>query len=254
MRWELKYLVPNKYLDALRSEIAPYTYLDKHGLGYEETGYTVRSIYLDSRSLTFYFEKKAGIKIRRKLRVRGYNVNRPTDWIFLEIKRKQEQAVSKNRAPLLFKDLEALFSDGRVADYIRSDDYFPNALDDARRFFFHVFRYDLRPTDMTVYEREAFMGCFDPTLRITFDRNLRGRYYPLLGELYCNDGLRSVLPGYFIMEVKYNTQYPGWLKPLIGKYHLQNQSISKYSLCLEVYHKEKDPVTTVLANTRTVYI
>jgi len=254
MRWEIKYLVPEKYLDALRADIAPYMYLDKHGVGYEEKGYTVRSIYLDSPTLTFYHEKKAGIKIRRKLRIRGYKDFHPDDWIFLEIKRKQEQAVSKNRAPLHFQDLETVFSTGKIDAFIRNDDYYPNALDDAHRFFFHVFRYDLRPTDMTVYEREAFLGCFDPTLRITFDRNLRGRYYPSLSELYCNDGLRTVLPGSFIMEVKYNTNYPGWLQPLISKYYLRMQSISKYTLCLEVYRNEKDKPATVLANTQTVYL
>lgn len=248
MRAEHKYLVPIAVLPKLRAAIAPFMVLDKHGRGYEEKGYTVRSIYLDTPSLKYYHEKKAGIKVRRKLRVRAYNESTPDSWIFLEIKRKVQSKVSKNRAPTSFENLEPLFTSGDVDRYVHNHAHYPDALDDARRFLYHVYRYGLRPTHITVYEREAFLGRFDGTLRITFDRNLRGGYYLPLDDLYTERGLRYALPGYFILEVKYNTRFPAWLRPVLARYSLRARAISKYCLCAELYEKQRDSKVTVLAN------
>lgn len=247
MRSEYKYLVPNAALPELRARIAPFVHLDRYGRGFEERGYTVRSIYLDTPSLRYYHEKKAGINVRRKLRVRGYNDGNDTDWIFLEIKRKVGSKVTKNRAPTTLADLKPLFATGDVARYVRTNAHYPLAYDDAYRFFYHVYRYNLRPTHLTVYEREAFLGRFDATLRLTFDRNLRGGFYPALGDVYRDTGLRYVFPGYFIVEVKYNTRFPAWLRSVLGKYDLRHRAISKYCVCAEVFNKQEDGKVAVLA-------
>ena len=248
MRSEYKYLVPNEVLPELRARIAPFVHLDRHGQGFEERGYTVRSIYLDTPSLRYYHEKEAGINVRRKLRVRGYNDCKDTGWVFLEIKRKVGDKVKKNRAPVFFRDLTPLFATGDVERYIQTSGHFPRAYDDAQRFFYHVYRYNLRPTHLTVYEREAFLGRFDATLRVTFDRNLRGGFYPSLGDIYREAGSRYVFPGHFIVEVKYNTRFPAWLRPILGRYSLRRRALSKYCRCAEVYQKERDNKVRVLAN------
>ncbi len=247
MRSEYKYLVPNEALPALRARIAPFVSLDRHGRGFEERGYTVRSLYLDTVSLRYYHEKMAGINVRRKLRVRAYNHHKAGDWVFLEIKRKVGRKVTKNRAPVSYEDLGPLFATGDVDRYIQPDSHYPDAHDDARRFFYHVYRYNLRPTHLTVYEREAFLGRFDGTLRVTFDRNLRGGSYPKLGEIYHEAGLRHVFPGHFILEVKYNTRFPAWLRSVLGPYGLRHRALSKYCLCAAVHKKHWDNKVTVLA-------
>ncbi len=248
MRSELKYFIPNDVVPILRAELAPYVYLDSHGRGFENVGYTVRSIYLDTHDLRYYREKKAGIKIRRKLRIRGYNTPTSTSWAFLEIKRKNEDKIHKNRAPVVHTDLEALFATGDVDTYIVKHAKYADAAEEARRFFYHVFRYNLRPTHMTVYEREAFLGRFDPTFRCTFDRNLRGGYYPKLSELYTYSNLREVRPGYTILEVKFDTQFPGWLRPMLATYDLRPRAISKYCHCAQVHKKQNDPKEAVMAS------
>jgi len=247
MRSELKYLVPKEALPRLRALLMPFMRLDRHGVGFENRGYTVRSIYLDTATLRYFQEKEAGLKVRRKLRIRGYNDWRPGDWVFLEIKRKVEDKVHKNRAPVLFKDLTQLFATGDVASTIIRHPHYPEALADAHRFCFHLYRYNLRPTHLTVYEREAFLGRFDSSLRITFDRNLRGGYYPALADLYSESGLRHVYPGFFIMEVKYNTRFPVWIRPMLAEYALRNRSLSKYCMCAELFDHHLDRKTAVLA-------
>lgn len=252
MRSEYKYLIPDDLLPTLREQIAPFVYLDPHGVGYEEVGYTVRSIYLDTADLRYYREKKAGIKVRRKLRVRGYNQYEAGNWLFLEIKRKVEGKVSKNRAPLAVEDLQALFDTGDIDHYIQTNEHYAHAREDARRFFFHVYRYGLRPTHMTVYEREAYLGRFDATFRLTFDRDLRGGFYPSLGNLYDEAGLRHVLPGHFVLEVKFNTRFPTWLRPILGQYDLRHRALSKYCTCAQAYEKQYDSKVTVMANATQV--
>lgn len=252
MRAEHKYLVPKKTLPELRRAIAPFMELDKHGRGYEEEGYTVRSTYFDTPSLRYYYEKQAGIAVRRKLRIRGYNQADGGQTVFLEIKRKVESQVSKNRAPVAFANLPALFATGDVERYVIQNEKFPDALDDARRFFYHIRRYDLRPAHTTVYEREAFVGRFDATLRITFDRNLRGASYQPLDRLYDEDGLRHAFADHFILEVKYNTRFPAWLRPVLGRYDFRRQALSKYCICARLHGRHTDGKVAVLANARPV--
>lgn len=249
-RVELKYLVREDEIPALRQEIEPFTVLDRHGREYENRGYTVRSIYLDTAGLRYYHEKKSGLRVRRKLRIRGYNDLKRGDWTFLEIKRKTQDRVSKNRAPVYFEAVENLFATGDVDRHVIHNRHYPGAFDDARRFFYHVYRYDLVPTFSTVYEREAFFGRFDPTLRITFDRGLRGRSYPALTDLYDDTYNRPVRPGFAIMEVKYNTLFPGWLRPILGIEGHRNEALSKYCLCAEISERQWDRKRSVLGSYR----
>jgi hypothetical protein len=247
MRTELKYLVPEAHLGALRAAVAPFVALDPYERGYEGRGYTVRSIYLDTAGLRYYEEKQAGLKTRLKLRIRAYNTPAGDDPVFLEIKRKDETTVSKDRVPVPFADLEPLFATGDLAACLPAD---AAVQERARRFFYHVYGYQLRPTSLTVYEREAFAGRFDPTLRITFDRNLRGKAYPSWADLGREAGLAYVHPGCFIVEVKFNTRFPEWLRPVLGRYGLRQQSLSKYGLCLETCRREADSPIAVLARAR----
>ena len=230
-RSELKYLVPEAHMEALRVALSPFVGCDPHGLAYEGHGYPVRSIYLDTPSLRDYHEKQAGIKVRRKLRIRCYDLKSDDDPVFFEIKRKQEDQIGKDRVLVRYRDIDAFLRTGDVERYVLSSD--PKMHDKARHFLFHVHGYRMRPTSLTVYEREAFAGLFDPTLCITFDRNLRGKVFPVWEDLRREEGLQHIHPGFFVLEVKFNTRFPAWLTPVLGRYGLRTQSVSKYCLCLE---------------------
>ncbi|MEM6648433.1 MAG: polyphosphate polymerase domain-containing protein [Bacteroidota bacterium] len=238
MRLEYKYRVPSHLLDEMREAIAPFMKLDKHGRGYENKGYTIRSIYFDSFNLRYYHEKAAGIHTRRKIRVRAYNAFSPDARVFLEIKRKRNMAIAKARALLRYADLEPLLRTGHYQTYVNPypDDPERNtaAQEEARRFLYHIYGYHLRPVNLVVYEREAYLGTGDPTLRITFDRDLRGKTHPGLGDMFDNDlTLVESLRDHFIMEVKFNTFFHGWLNPLLGQYNFVREAISKYKRVLD---------------------
>ena len=247
-RTELKYLLPDRELPELKSRIEPFVQLDPHVRGRESECYTVRSIYLDTPGLRYYHEKKAGIRVRRKLRIRGYNDLRAGDWVFLEIKRKVQNRVSKNRAPISYETLPQILGSGDVDRYVLTNRHYPNSREDGRRFFYHVYRYGLIPTFSTIYEREAYFGRFDPSLRITLDRGLRGGSYPSVTDLDDESLLRTVRPGHTIVEVKFDSIFPRWLRPVLGRFDLRMEALSKYCMCAEVSGRNWDRPNSVLGS------
>lgn len=249
LREELKYVLPVHDLPVLRKAIAPFTQLDPHGRGFEEEGYTVRSIYLDSPNLLYYHEKQAHLQNRLKLRIRGYNKAVEGN-VFLEIKRKYSSQVAKERTAVSHADLGDLFESGRFADYVC--DSTASGIDAGRRFFYHVYKELLRPTNLVVYEREAFQGQFDRSFRITFDRNLRGSLYPSFEGLFAEDGMRDVMPGYLIMEVKFGTRMPVWMSQIIAEFGLMQRAASKYCMVVDLFDRRRDMKSAVLASAPAV--
>lgn len=248
-RLEYKYLVPLEELSRLRQAISPFVEADEYAQN--ETGeYTVHSVYFDTFSLDYYYQKVAGIQHRKKIRVRGYNERERDTPVFLEIKRKNNMAISKKRAPLLFKHIRDLFVIGDVEQYVLNGDGTPEAVEDARRFFYHVYRHALRPTVLIRYEREAFFGKFNSSLRITFDKNLRSSPYPALEDLFGADGAVSSLLGHFILEVKFHDcipSIPSWLKTILEHFNLKRAALSKYTICLDTHRipRESSKLSTL---------
>ncbi|ASB47785.1 polyphosphate polymerase domain-containing protein [Alkalitalea saponilacus] len=236
LRYERKYLVPNEQMDALRKRLMPfvvpdkYAHPNKHGLHQ----YTVRSIYLDSLDMECYTQKDSGIKLRRKLRIRGYDKLNDKSKVILEIKRKIGNRIKKHRSTLLYKDLEDMMKYSRLEDYIITGSR-KEALDDAKRFFFHLKKKQYRPSNLIVYEREAYQGKIDAGVRITFDKNIRSKVYPKLDALYEDKHLKRLFNNHFVLEIKYFTnEMPIWARSLVQEFKLRNDAISKYTIGYDV--------------------
>ena len=236
-RLEYKYLFPMSALDAVRREIRPYVEADPHARKREDNTYTVRSIYMDTPNFECYRTKVDGMCYRFKYRVRGYDTPMGRDVIFLEIKRKRVNAISKNRAPLHFEDLSALLQTGDIDSHILSFSGNGREKADAGRYLYHYHAKGLRPVVLIHYDREAYVGRFDDSLRITFDKNLRSGIYPALDDLYSEERARFAMTQSFILEVKFHHGLPAWVTALIRRHGLMRQSLSKYTICLES-HRE----------------
>lgn len=253
-RFEYKYLVPEERLADLRAAIRPFVEKD----GFTRSGdddYSVHSIYFDTRAFDYYREKVEGIQHRKKVRLRGYNEQHGDTWLFLEIKRKNDRTVWKNRAPFLFRDAAALFATQDIERYIIAKK--AGSHDDARRFFYQMHRHALSPVINIHYTREAFFCKFNRSLRITFDRELRSNIQPLPHDLFDERGIRRSLPGYFIVEVKFSDSAPGvprWLGNILGGFGLQRVSVSKYTVCLDAHGiHECSAIRKRLAGTSPLY-
>jgi len=237
MRLEYKYLVSNSILPHLRQDLLPYLDYDKH-LPEGKEDYTVRSIYFDNSKLDYYYEKIEGIKVRKKVRIRGYDYCEGKNLIFLELKKKCDNYVYKNRSPLHYEDLNQLFECGDIERFISEKYSNEESINDGKRFFYHYINKSLRPINLVVYNREAYACKFDNRLRITFDKDLRYFPFPSISDLYLDDHhLYKVLINHSIVEIKFNHNKPVWLQNIITKYGLTRKSLSKYVICIDDYSK-----------------
>jgi hypothetical protein len=236
LRYERKYLVPYRIMDSLRERIRPFMSSDKYaslsGLDYPQ--YTVRSIYFDTPSLECHNEKTEGLELRKKFRIRSYNNYKPDAVAIFEIKSKIANRIRKFRAFTTFDNVEDLLKTSDVMRYFGHDET-GRSIEDAQRFFFHYKKRNLRPTVLVVYEREAYQGMLDPGVRITFDKNIRSKVYPLISELYTENKLTHLFSSHFILEIKYFTdEMPSWAKNIVHEFRLRNDALSKYTIGYDV--------------------
>lgn len=248
LRREYKYLVPSVYLDDLRSEFLPFVEHDKYSLTRPNHEYTIRSIYYDTRKLTFYHEKLEGVKNRKKLRIRGYNEFSEDSIILLEIKRRLNDFIDKNRAIMRYRDLDALLVSLDIEQYVFGKD--ENNLNDARRFFYNYTKKCLMPISLVVYDREAFFSKFNPHIRITFDKNLRYKSFPVIADLFNESGLKpaEIMSRNFLLEMKFHNGYPEVFQKIINKFKLKRIPFSKYEACINA----DDSFNVVIKNSRFI--
>jgi hypothetical protein len=233
MRFEYKYLVPIGRIDDLRTQIQPFTRPDPFASRSVDGQYTVRSLYFDSPTFEMYNTKIDHLAHRLKVRLRGYNTGNDASPVFMEIKRKYEAPILKNRAEAPFGLVKQLLAGANFEAHIDQI----KKPDSARRFLYQVFSKNLRPVVNVIYEREPYLGgVINPEndFRITFDLNLRGIPYPPIESLFEEPGARHVYPGFFILEVKFNQYCPGWVKPMLEELKLYKEPASKYVGCIEV--------------------
>lgn len=239
MRYEYKYFVPYSKLDLLRKLVSPFMNVDKHAAQNDGNHYTVRSIYFDNQDFDFYVEKMDHIKHRKKVRLRGYDKGNADSRVFLEIKRKYEMPIMKNRAPLTFDQSLGIFENRyKVDDVVSNSKKFPNAVDDAKRFFYQINTLRLKPVVTVAYEREPFVEKVDTpnNLRVTFDKHLRSSPFPTVDQLYDEPRVKYSIEGFLILEVKFNQYYPSWMKPIIGVLGVRWQSASKYCISIDEHN------------------
>lgn len=240
MRNEFKYLVPNEHLSGLRKAIMSFAEEDPNApLESLHHQYTVRSIYFDTTGFEYYWDKRHGIKSRKKLRIRSYNTlddypdRNPV--VFLEVKRKEIDFIDKNRCKVKWNDLEKLLQTGDLERYVISS-HDPEIYDEASRFFFHLKGKNLRPVVLVVYEREAFYSKFDPYFRISLDKNIRSLLFPGVNQLFRVGGLETCFYKDFVLELKFSGAFPSWMSDILFRYRLTRQALSKYKFSLD-YHK-----------------
>ncbi len=226
---EIKYLLPLEVLPKIRDFLTPYMRLDKFAGPKENPDYTVRSIYFDNSHMRFYHEKLDGLQKRLKVRIRSYNTYTQDSIAFLELKRKDGIYIYKNRFPLLVDQLE----DALEGQIIENNLPIKSRNRDRKMFLFHMHSKSLNPVILVIYEREAYHCKFNPDLRITFDKNIRSIQPRSRIAIFDEEDCVNTFRNKFVLELKYNKQFPGWLISMIKNLHLQSRSVSKYTLSID---------------------
>lgn len=234
-RLEYKYLISEDKVDGFRKAIDPYFEYDKFALMNKDRFYTVRSIYFDTPDLHSYFEKIDGLKVRRKLRLRGYNEFTENSKVFLEIKRKYENRVLKNRSMVELKNLRGLFEGEDFGTHFNSESD-EARYDAASRFFYWYNLKNMQPVILISYERTAYYLKFNNSLRLTVDSDLRSLMLPTIGQLYSEEGMKRSLNGKAIIEIKFINGYPRWLQEVLYTFGLKRLAVSKYTITLDTHN------------------
>ena len=228
-RHELKYYISERLYSRVISLIEPYMELDPFSQRQETKSYLVRSLYLDTFDRRFYNEKLAGLHTRKKLRIRGYNND--TSNVFLEIRRRYNDIIVKQRVQLEFDELPYILDgyggyQGNGKKHLEADINTINNFTSLKQIL------GLSPMVLVAYDRQAYMGAFDNRARLTFDRNLRclpGKNFPLF---YSGVDWLTV-ENRCILELKFDGELPFFFSQLIRKLSLQVESISKYCKSIE---------------------
>jgi len=174
--------------------------------------------------LKHYYEKVAGLKHRKKVRLRGYDFD-PNSIVFFEVKRKFEEPGMKNRFSTNYYDALRMINERTIT----TDN------EDLNKFFFQVMSYNLRPIVNVIYDREPYTE-IHPTqnnLRITFDKNLRSVAYPKIDSLFIDDDIKPAMLDYFILEIKFDNFLPSWVRNMSESLSLKRESASKYVICID---------------------
>jgi len=234
-RFEIKYQISVPERDNIINNIKPFMELDPH-IKKPNNNYEVRSVYFDSPFKKAYFEKISGIKIRVKLRIRYYPDFQlgEKELVFIELKRKFNENVSKSRILVPFEDAFDIIDHSNP----KAQEYYENASKEDQKKLKDIWylykRYNLKPVCMVWYHRQPFISKVEKgRFRITFDSGVRVRNYNF--DLHVGGiGGRYVLPPQIcVMEIKFTNFIPGWAIRIIQRNNVIQEKMSKFASGLE---------------------
>jgi hypothetical protein len=195
--------------------------------------YTVSSLYFDSMRMNDYGEKAGGFLKRKKNRIRIYapRLDDTISEIWLEQKSKYEMLVSKDRIRLSRQQYDDLIH-GFTYKTFRSLAASEHTA--TRHIFYSLFAESMRPKIFVRYTREPLFLPQWRDLRITFDSHIEACE---TNDLCYPRFMHGVEPGTVIMEVKFSSVLPGWLRQIIQEHNLTRSAFSKYGLSVESIYR-----------------
>lgn len=232
-RFEEKFIVTENQYEKIIKEIEEYMLPDKYCLNGEE--YSIYNVYFDTSTDELIRHSISQTKYKEKIRMRSYYPqNSVSDKVFLEIKRKVNGIVYKRRVLLTIEQVFDFIKNKNIFD--TDDTYISKQVINEISYFLR--QYSVLPKVSIRYDRCAFYGKDDKSLRLTFDRNIYGRRENLVlgADVYDK---RILSEGYRIMEIKNNGAIPLWFVSILSKYKIYNTSFSKYGTEYKMFVKDK---------------
>lgn len=234
-RHEKKYLITFNQWDELLRELEPYMQLDEHGR------HLITNVYYDTEKWYLIRHSMSKPIYKEKVRLRSYGVPAITDQTYLEIKKKFDGVVYKRRTAMRLKDAERFLEHQPFLEAPQNKQMmreFESVLD---------FYPDLKPAMYISYERMAYFGKQDKSVRITFEQNILYRITNL--SLAAGSYGKSILPSnQVLMEIKICGAMPVWLAHILSEKHIYPAKFSKYANAYQDYLKQQ----AIKMNNRTI--
>ncbi len=201
--------------------------------------YDVTSLYFDTPHYDDYYAKEGGFLRRKKLRARiyGSDFNAPNQTVWLEIKKKHDMGIEKERIKLTPEEWKK-FSDGDLFHFLKpvgvesGDGARHKAL---REFMYFFVRGNYRPVAVVRYERRAYVSPFLSTVRVTIDRNVEAARVDGYGQ---GSRMARVAPNRTVLEVKFVGKIPWWFKRMAETFSLERSTFSKYTRSIDAIRGE----------------
>ena len=220
VRYEKKYILTAEQFQQLSSALEDYTIPDEYG----QTD--IYTIYYDTPDFLLVRRSLEKPIFKEKLRLRVYEKPANFSTAFVEIKRKCGKIVYKRRFSLPYEKALA---------------YFQNPFGDmqiTKEICYSLHCYpQIQPAMAIMCTRISKVAKADPSLRITFDSDIRWNRDPInLTEISDN---MLLPPGSRIMEIKASQSIPLWLTRLLTHYSCYPGSFSKYGAAYTALISEK---------------
>ena len=232
-RFELKYLVDESRVWAIREFVRCYLEPDEHTRAQLDNGYAVCSLYLDTSALTLYRQTLRGLKNRFKLRIRFYD-DMPDSPAFVEIKRRVVDVIRKDRVAITRDGVQRLLRGGwpTESEIVGENG---NAVPTSTIDHFCGLR-DRIGADPSVYVsflREAYVSPDSDQFRVTIDHNVRaGHYLPDSNLSWPSQQVKSNIDR-VILELKFTDRFAKWMHEMVRTFNLQRCSVPKYVRCID---------------------
>ena len=226
-RFEFKYLLNQKQYNAIKEELFNYAVYDPYSLRSADKSYMVYSLYYDTPSYNAFWEKIDGVRNRSKFRFRAYDTNTLNEPdVYLEIKRRKNSVILKDRAKLDFKNYLSCLN-GNLPSLLNSPKMPQDQKKVLEELVYNALRFNLCPAVLISYKREAFFGKYHNNTRITFDSGIKSYKTENLFSPY-KVPVTVLSSDFIVFELKFNGNLPHWVHHLIQKYDLMRESHSKY--------------------------
>lgn len=183
-------------------------------------GYIIRSLYFDTVYDGDYYEKQAGVELRRKIRLRCYDPR--ASYAMLEMKQKQGANQLKRSLKISREDAICL-TQGDYSPLLKYSEPFA-----AECYAMMKCRCYL-PKTIVEYNRKAYIAK-ENKIRVTFDNNIVSTEssFDLFSEhLNMNPVLDK---SNVVLEVKFNGFLLSYIKNMLADINKSELSVSKYVL------------------------
>ena len=252
-RFEIKYMIDEAVFEKLMQVMDGYMIADEHGRS------TVCSLYYDTPKHLLIRRSLEHPVYKEKLRLRSYGVAKPSDTVFVELKKKFCSVVYKRRIAMTYdRALSYLAGNGQIADSKIAESQIAGSqiaesqitdlqitdLQIASEINYALKIYEnLAPAVLLSYEREAFYARNNHEFRVTFDRNILWRDYDLSLDkgIY---GTPILADQKVLMEVKTDGAIPGWMVDFLTQNKLYKTSFSKYGTAYRAIYDRANQKST----------
>ena len=183
----------------------------------------VRSLYYDDPDYSAYADKVEGVFNRDKFRIRTYEPTREeATSIKVEVKTREGYIIYKAAKTIGIEDYLIFLKDrhwGHASGYA------------LEVFSYNLHKFQLRPTVIVQYCREAYYGLIDGGVRFSFDHNVQ---YAWGSDLFMPEyEFKTDLANSVVFEVKVLNNDIRWVNELIQQMGLVSAPNSKYANAFE---------------------